>query len=169
MYRIKTKHLLMTIAAIIFSSCVSIHAQDSTVQPESRHILILNKTYETIKEANIGDELRIKLIDATKVKGHITSIDSTSFTIDNNVVHLNEIVKILTKKRSTQFVLGGALIAGGIVTFGIGAGVAESLDAKGGFFFLGLGLTSAGAILMLPGYKKIGKSRFILISNKPND
>ena len=45
--------LLLTIAAIVFCSCVSIHAQDSTELPETRHIVILNKKYESdLKEIN---------------------------------------------------------------------------------------------------------------------
>jgi small nuclear ribonucleoprotein (snRNP)-like protein len=104
MYGIKTMHLLLTIAAIILCSCVSIHAQDSTVQPESRHIVILNKKYgqyEPFKELNIGDEVRLILTNSKRVKGHITSIDSTFFTVETNIVHLNEIVSISTKNKKT--------------------------------------------------------------------
>jgi len=41
--------------------------------------LILNKKHEPFKEINIGDEVRLILTNSKRVKGHITSIDSTSF------------------------------------------------------------------------------------------
>ena len=86
-------------------------------QPDSRHILMVNnKTYKPMKEIHIGDEVRLILTNSTKVKGHIISIDSTFFTVDNNFVRLSDIRKISTKKRGVQL-LGGVLIAGGIATF----------------------------------------------------
>ena len=98
MSKIKTMHLLLTIATIVFCSCVSVKGQDSTAQPISRHILMVNKTHETLKEINIGDPIRLKLTNSTKVKGHVISIDSTFFTVDNIVVYIEQIKKISTKK-----------------------------------------------------------------------
>ncbi len=168
MYWIKTMHLLLTIAAIVFFSCVSIHAQDSTELPESRHILIVNKTHETLKEVNIGDKVRLKLLDASKVKGHITSIDSTSFTVDNLVIYLDAINKISTTKRGEQL-LGGALAAGGLVSFALAFSNERTFEAIALYGIMGIGLTSVGVVMMIPGYHNIGKSKFLLISSKPND
>jgi len=138
--------LLLTIAVIVFCSCVSVHAQDSTELPETRHIVILSKNYgqyEPFKEINIGDEVRLRLTNSTRVKGHITSIDSTFFTVDTNVVHLNEIVSISTKNKKTQIIVGGALLAGAIASFVIvGTGEEMSLGAAQGTYGLGAGLDS---------------------------
>jgi len=163
--------LLLTIAAIVFSSCVSVHAQDSTVQPESRHILILNNKGETFKTTILGDEIRVVLVNkAISVMGQITSIDSTFFTVDTNVVHLHEIEKISTKKRRVQMFLGGVLIAGGIATYAVGRSEGTyTIDGGGGIALLGLIMTAVGVGTMLPGYHKIGKSKFLLISNQPID
>jgi len=163
-------HLLLTIATIVFSSCVSVHAQDSTAPSNTRHILILNKKYETFKEINIGDEVRLILTNSTRVKGHITSIDSTFFTVDKIVVHLDEIASISTKNKKAQIIVGGALLAGAIASLVI-IRTSEniSLDEAGGVFLLGLGLTVAAVGTMLPNYHNIGKSKwFIVILNKPD-
>ncbi len=160
--------LLLTIAAIVFCSCVSVHEQDSTFQPNTRHILLVNKTHETKKVVNIGDKVRLKLLDATKVKGHITSIDSTSFTVDNLVIYLEAINKISTTKRGEQL-LGGALVAGGLVSFALAFSNERTYEAIALYGIMGIGLTSVGVIMMIPGYHRICKSKFLLISNKPID
>ena len=160
-------HLLMALAAIGICSCVSVHAQDKAVKPESRHILLVNKTHDTKKVVNVGDQIRLKLTKSKKVKGHITSIDSTFFTVDNNVVYLNEIEKISTKKIWQQ-VLGIPLVGfGGFISYAYSSDKYIGGPSAGAVLF-GLGLTSIGVGIMLPNYHEIGKSRFILISNKPN-
>jgi len=118
-----------------------VHAQDKLAQPISRHILMVNKTHETIKEVNIGDAIKLKLIDATKVKGHITSIDSTFLTVDSTVVHINEITNISMKKeKSKKLRTGGVLIACGIA--GIIAVASDPYsDAAEPIAILSLGLT----------------------------
>jgi len=164
--------LLLTIAAIVFCSCDSIHAQDSTAPSNTRHILILNNKYDPFKEINIGDEVRLILKNSTRVKGHITSIDSTFFAVETNVVHLDEIVSISTKNKKTQIIVGGALLAGAIASFVIvGTGEEMSIGAAQGTYGLGLGLTVAAVATMLPNYHDINKSKrwLMVISNKPSD
>lgn len=131
----------------------------------TRHILILNKTHETIEELNIGDGTSLKLLDATKVKGHITSIDSTSFTVNTTVVQLNEIERISKKKVWQKYVGLPILTIGALIT--ASAFAWDPSDPIVGGVLIGVGLTAAGIGLMLPGYQKIGK-RFIVISNKPD-
>ena len=164
-------HLLLTIAVIVFCSCVSIHAQDNTAIPGSRHILLVNKTHETKKVVNTGDKVRLILKTSKKVKGHIKSIDSTFLTVDNNVVHLNEIEKISTKKIWQQL-LGVPFVAfGGLWTIAGLANIGDIADDEfvGAALLLGIPITAVGVGIMSPGYHRIGKSRFLLISSKPND
>jgi hypothetical protein len=171
-------HLLLTIAAIVFCSCDSIHAQDSTELPETRHIVILNKKYEPFKEINIGDFVRVVLTNSMRIRGHITSIDSTFFRVENFVVHLNEIEKISTKNisKKSKKLLGVALISVGIVGSLVTLSIYAVLDPGGlgsdpptGPYLVYAGLTAVGVRLLLPpGYYKIGKSKFLLISNNPN-
>jgi len=139
-----------------------VNAQDNTVQPENRQILILNKTHKIIEELNIGDGTSLKLLDATKVKGHITSIDSTSFTVNTTVVQLNEIERI-SKKKVWQKYVGLPLISIGALFTAAGFSWDPS-DPLVGEVLFGVGLMGVGVALMLPGYQKIGK-RFIVISN----
>jgi hypothetical protein len=58
------KILISTLLILLSNQYVSL-AQDSTVQPENRQILILNKKYEPFKEINIGDFVRVILTNST--------------------------------------------------------------------------------------------------------
>ena len=163
--------LILTVLVLVSNQYVSL-AQDSTVRPETRHIVILNKKYEPFKEINIGDEVRLILTNSTRVKGHITSIDSTFFTVDANVVHLNEIEQISTKK-TWQQVLGIPLVAlGGLYTIAGLANIGDIADDNlvGAALLLGIPITAIGVGIMSPGYHRIGKNkRFIVISRKQID
>ena len=155
-------HFLLTIATIVFCSCVSVYAQDKPVKPGSRHIVILNKKYEPIKEINIGDFVRLKLKNEMKVKGHVISIDSMSFTVDYVVIYLEAINKISTKKTWQPF-LGVPFAAFGVLATMVGFAYENEI------VLYGLGMTGIGFGLILPGYYKIGTSNwFVMISNKPD-
>ncbi len=143
----------------------------------TRHILILNNKYDPFKEINIGDFVRVILTNSTEIMGHIKSIDSTFFRVENFVVHLNEIekisTKIISKKSNLQKILGEALIGVGIVTTVFTYALFEQtwgLDLPAEPYLVSVGLVAVGVGLLLPplpGYYKIGKSKFLLISNKP--
>jgi len=103
--------LLVIVLLMVVSG--SAFAQEGALDHESRHIIMVNNNYKTLKEIHVGDKVRIVLTNSTKVKGQITSIDSTFFRVDGRMVHLHEVKSISTKKIGTQLGLGGALIAGG--------------------------------------------------------
>ena len=163
------KILISTLLILVSNPYVSFAQQSKPTN--TRHIVIFNKKYEPFKEINIGDEVRMILTNSTRVYGHIKSIDSTFFTVDSTVVHLNDISKISTKKTWVQFVGGTVLLAGGIASFAsydpcIWGPCDNNEDI---LFFLGLGLTAAAIAVASPGYYKIGKSKWLaVISNSPD-
>jgi len=110
---------------------------------------------------HIGDKVRLKLTNSTKVKGHIISIDSTLLTVDTTAVQHNEIVKISTKNSGS--LLGAALIAVGVISFVSYDPCIELFSSpppccnEDILIVLGLSPTGAGvAALVSPGYHKIG-------------
>ena len=166
MSRNRSIYLLLSLGAtIVFCSCASIHAQDKTAPSGTKHIVIVNKKYEPFKEINIGDEVRLILTNSMRVKGNITSIDSTFFTVDSSIVLLNEVESISTKKEWVQFVVGTVLLAGGIASFAsydpcIFGPCDNNEDI---LVFLGLGLTGAAIAVASPGYHKMGKSKWLMV------
>lgn len=162
------KLLILTVVLVVSGAAF---AQDKTLDPANRYMVILDKKYEPLKEIHVGDKVRIKLINSTRVKGQITSIDSTFFKIDSRMVHLHEVRKISTKKEWVKF-LGVPFVAYGglLVIIGSDNIVSSSVDDPGGeaAILLGIPITAAGVGLMGPGYHKIGKfKRLIIMSNPP--
>jgi small nuclear ribonucleoprotein (snRNP)-like protein len=155
---------------MLFPSCTFLYAQDKPTPTETRHILIVDNGHDTQKLVNIGDKIRLILTNSKRIKGHVVSIDSTFFTIDKRVVHLEEIGKISTKKSWSQGVGGFFLAAGiGFMVAELATSTPESSigPGDGAMAIIGLPLLIAGAAMVHPKYQQLGKSKWLVISSTP--
>jgi small nuclear ribonucleoprotein (snRNP)-like protein len=167
--------MIVLVLASIFWCCQFGNAQSKS-SSGSRHIIIVNtkNNFRKVKELNVGDRVRIKLTNFSKVKGSITAIDSAFFTVGNRDVSLNEIRKISTRKEWVQGV-GGAVIFGGLTL--LFSGVMEDgvntiasthfnleEEPMSDYTWMGMIATGAGVAMVLPNYREIGKYRLMSIS-----
>ena len=141
-----------------------LHAQENISKQDSRYLITTNRVGEQLERLNIGDLIKVKLKNSRKVNGQIDSINYTRFKINMDNIPYDEIRKIRKfKKRTTQLIIGGSLLAGGITTFyalSIGNTNFENIPIFGA---LGIGLTLGGTTVMLPSWHKIGKPKSLIV------
>jgi len=139
----------------------------------SRRILLINnQRNQQIKELHAGDWVKLKLTDATKVKGIIMRIDTTSFVVSNRQVAFNQVMKISTKQSWVRGV-GFGLLGIGTSLMWLG-GMEDSVNQFYGFedstadlVLPGLIATGAGLVMVLPNYRDMGKHRFMVVEHPP--
>ena len=138
-------------------------------------VLVNNQSNQQVAELQVGNWVKLKLTNATKIKGIIMQVDTASFTVSNKRVRFDEIIKISTKKRWVQGV-GIGLMAAGTIWGVLGISASESLDGwldvetpyVGTFIVPGLIATGAGMVMALPNYRDIGKYSLIVIDSSQN-
>ena len=152
------------------NNVASINAQGGIAHSYTKHIVIVNnKNNKPIKKVYVGDKVRLKLTNASKIKGIIMSIDSASFVVSNRHVRFDEIMKISTKKGWVQalggaFIFGGLIMSAAVVGEQVGNSIANSFfggvdheESSIEYILPAYALFGVGVAMVLPGYHKIGK------------
>ena len=147
---------------------LSVSAQQSTAYADRGHIVLVKNDYnKKVKEIHIGDKVRLKLTNNSKVKGYVISIDSASFLVSNRLVTYDEIRKISTRKGGVKG-LGWTLISVGYVMsfFAVAVDMFEvpSEEFTCDLLLPGIVSITAGVVMVLPNYRDLGKDSLYYVS-----
>lgn len=151
---------------LLLAAINSVKAQTEIKKPGSNNIVVLiNDRNQRIKELHVGDFVKLELINATKVKGTIMLIDSTSMTVDSRRLSYDEILKFSTRKNWVRILGGGLIFSGLIISF------TELLEPianpePSDLALISLPLYGVGIAMVLPNYHEIGKYILLVVPDK---